>query len=428
MPTHDPSDEDPPPAVPVDPPDDSSGYGPPPGHVEPRARRAQATSDDLSEAGYRPPPTPRRSSTLRVVVVLVLLGLLAAALLGYRAYHRSKVLAEGTAIAAAALRLDTAAGYRKAADTLEPLARLDPREAASMRAFALAMLACDYRETELGGEAETLIAAPGRAEKVPAHADLAAAALFLGRGAVGDAATYAGRASESPWSGALLARLSLLAGNPAAGFEPLQRALAADPGLPAALAMRGDLARRVHRDVHAARTSYAAALAASRVHPRAIYGLAKLALASQIPLNEAIPPLRALANDTQATPRVERARAALHLAALELRAGDRAAAKATLDAVEGLDRAARAWADLAVLIAASDRRGYRAVKGPPLLFLSASDDDPLEAPAIDPTPPPKAAAQPAAKPARKPAAKPVKKAPPPVKKAPAKKPSARKTP
>jgi hypothetical protein len=381
-----------------------------------------ATADDLSEAGARPPAPPRRSPATRIAVVVGLLVVASGGLLGYRAWHRAKVLAEGTAIAAAALRLDTAAGYRRAADTLEPLARLDPRDAASMRAFALAMLASDYRESDLGGEAEALIASPGRAEQVPAWADLAAAVLFLGRGSIGDAATYAGRASSSPWSGALMARMSLLAGNPQAGTEALQRALAADPGLPAALAMQGDLARRMRRDAPAARAAYAAALASSRAHPRATYGLAKLALASQIPLNEAIPPLRALLNDTKATPRNERARAALHLASLELRGGDRAAAKATLDAVEGLDRPARAWAELAVLIAAGERKAYRAVKDPPALFVTASDDDPLEAAAVDPTPPPPPRA------ASKPAARPVKKAPPPAKKPPAKKPPPKKSP
>jgi hypothetical protein len=399
-----------------DPYEDAAGYEPPPEIGEARPPRPVATADDLAEAGSRPPPPPGRSRTTRVAIVAALILVAAAALLGYRAYHRAKVLAEGTAIAEAAMRLDTAAGYHQAADTLEPLARLDPRDAASMRAFALAMLATDYRETDLGGEAETLVAAPGRAERVPAYADLAASVLFLGRGAVGDAATYAGRAGASPWSGALMARLTLMAGNPEAGFDPLRRSLTLDPGLPAALAIKGDLARRVHRDAREARTAYAAALASSRTHPRATYGLAKLALASQIPLNEAIPPLRALLGDTQATPRNERARAALHLAALELRAGDRAAAAASLDSIEGLDRPARAWAELAATIAAWDRQRYRAVKGPPPLFITASDDDPLEAPAVDPTPP--APPRPAAKPARK--APPPKKAPPP-RKAPVKK-------
>ncbi len=398
-------------------PDDPNGYEPPPEFDQPRTSRGHATADDLSEAGGRPPPPPRRPVGLRLALVVVPVLLVGAALLGYRAWHRAKVLAEGTVVAEAALRLDTAAGYRAAADTLEPLARLDPRDAASMRAFALAMLASDYRETDLGSEAEALIAAPGRAERVPPYADLAAAALYLGRGAVGDAATYAGRAGDTPWAGALLARLALQAGNPEAAFEPLRRSLSADPKLASSLAMQGDLARRVLHDVHAARTAYAAALASSRTHPRATYGLAKLALASQIPLNEAILPLRALLHDTQATPSNERARAALHLAALELRAGDRTAASATLDAVEGLDRPARAWAEVAVLVAAADRKGYRAVKGPPARFITASDDDPLEAAAIDPTPPP----PPPHKATPRPAPRPVKKALPPAKKPPVKK-------
>ena len=417
MPDHDPNRRSP------DQPGESTGYEPPPEFGEPHPARAFATADDLSEAGSRPPPPPRGSRATRLAIVVGLVLVLVGALLGYRAYHRAKVLAEGMAIAEAALRLDTAAGYRRAADTLEPLARIDPREAASMRAFALAMLAADYREAELGVEAETLIASPGRAEKVPPYADLAASALFLGRGAVGDAATYAGRAGASPWSGALLARLTLAAGNPEAGFEPLQSSLGLDPNLAASLAIQGDLLRRAHRDARAARTSYTAALAASRTHPRATYGLAKLALASQIPINEAIAPLRALLNDTQSTPPNERARAALHLAALELRGGDKIGAKATLDGLAGLDAKARAWAELAALIAATERHRYRAVKGPPALFVTASDDDPLEAPAVDPTPPPPLVP----KVAPRHAAKPVKKALPP-KKAPARKPPPKKTP
>ena len=425
MPRDDPSGRGPDRSDPAGAPVDFTGYEPPAGLDEPRSSRALATADDLTEAGAPPPPPPRRSPGRRIAVVAAVLLVGAAALLIYRHAHRTRVLAEGTAIAEAALRLDTAAGYRMAADTLEPLARLDPRDAASMRAFALAMLASDYREPDLGAEAEALIAAPGRADKVPTYANRAAAALFLGRGAVGDAATYAGRAGDTPWSGALLARLAMLAGNPEAAFEPLQRSLASDPGLAAALAMQGDLARRVRRDDRAARAAYAAALATSRTHPRAAYGLAKLALASKIPINEAIAPLRALLHDAPGTPPNERARAALHLASLELRAGDRSAAAATLDAVEGLDRPARAWADVAVLVAAADRKAYRAVKGPPPRFVSASDDDPLEAAAVDPTPPPP---PPKVRATPKPAVKPVKKPPPPVKKVPAKAAPPRKAP
>ena len=422
MPRNDPQDRD---ANPVDPAgarDDASAYDPPAGLEEDRPYRPFASAHDLSAAGGWRTAPPRRSPALKIAIGLGLSLVVAGALLGYRSWHRKQVLTEGMLVAEASIRLDTAAGYRKAADMLEPLGKLDPHEAASMRAFALAMLASDYRERELGAEAEALIAVPAAAGTVPAWADLASAAIYLGRGQVGDAATYAGRAGDKPWAGALLARLALMAGNPEAAFEPLRRSLANDPGLAASLAMQGDLSRRVRHDVHAARTSYAAALAASRTHPRATYGLAKLALASQIPLNQAIPPLRALLNDSQATPANERARAALHLASLELRAGDRAASRAALDQVEGLDQAGRAWADLAVLISASDRKGYRAVKGPPPLFVSASDDDPLVAPAIDPAPPPPLVPP---KATHRPAAKPGKKAPPPARKPPARKPPAR---
>jgi tetratricopeptide (TPR) repeat protein len=394
--------------------DGDSGYGPPEGFEGAAPSRSHASADDLAEAGAGRGSPPGGGSRLKVLIGVAVVLVLAGALLGYRAYHRAKVVAEGMALAEPALRLDTAAGYRKAADVLVPAAKFDPLEAGSMRAFALAMLFLDYRDAEAGKEAEQLIAVPARAATVPPLADLASAALFLARGSVGDAATYAGRAGSHPRAGALMARLAFSAGNAEAGVEPVARAAAADPKMAATLAMQGELARRVRKDVLAARAAYAAALAQSPTHPRAAYGLAKLALASQIPMADALPPLQALLRDTQATPRNERARAGLHLAALQLRAGDRAAAAAALDAVGGLERQERSWAELAVLIGAAERKAYRAVQGPPPIFQSASDDDPLEAPAVDPTPPPP--------PPPKVAPKPVKKAPPPKKAvAPAKK-------
>jgi hypothetical protein len=408
----------------MSPEDAGSGYEPPADLEGGAAPRSHASADDLSAAGGGRAPRGGGSG-FRWLVGLAIVLVLAGALLGYRAYHRAKVIAEGMALAEPALRLDTAAGYRKAADVLVPAAKFDPLEAGSMRAFALAMLFLDYRDAEAGKEAEQLIAVPARATNVPPLADLASAALFLARGSVGDAATYAGRAGNHPRAGALMARLAFTAGNPEAGVEPIARASSADPKLVATLAMQGELARRVRRDGYAARTAYAAALALSPTNPRAVLGMAKLALASQVPLADAVAPLQALLRDTQATPRNERARAGLHLAALELRSGDKAAAVAALDGVGGLERQERSWADLAVLIAATDRKAYRAVQGPPAIFQSASDDDPLEAPAVDPTPPPppapKAAPRPAAKPAKK--AAPAKKAPPP-----AKKPAPKKTP
>jgi len=296
------------------------------------------------------------------------------------------------------------------------------------------MLATDYRDAEAESDAEALLVEPGRAPTVPTYANLASAALFLGRRAVGDATTYAGRAGKHPWAGALAARIAIAAGNPEVGLESAAAAVAADPNLAAATAIEGDLARRVRRDATAARTAYAAALSVSPVHPRAVFGMAKLALSSQVPLADGAAPLRRLAADT-GTPANERARAALHLAAIELRGGDRPAAMAALDAVPSLDGPSRTWAERAASVVAGERKGYRAVLGAPPVFLSASDDDPAEVPAVEPPPPPpppkpavvKPARKPApvikkaaAPPARKPAATPAKKpaSPPPAKKKP----------
>src|SRR5512137_2120058 len=134
MPKHDSNDRDPVAPDPAEAVDDGSGYDPPEEFGASRPARATATADDLSEAGARPPPPPRRSPGARVAIVVGLLVVAGAALLGYRAWHRARSLAEGTAKAMAALRLDTAAGYRSAAFTLEPLVGYDPRDAASLRA------------------------------------------------------------------------------------------------------------------------------------------------------------------------------------------------------------------------------------------------------------------------------------------------------
>jgi len=362
------------------PPEDDA-YAPPAELDEPapQGREAREHSGDA--------PPPRRFPGLKVGLVVAGLAIAAAALLAYRSIHRGRVLAEGAAKAESLLRLDTAAGYREAAALLEPLAKLDPLEAASMRAFALAMLAADYRDPAAEAQAEALLVEPGRAEQVPVYANLASAALFLGRHAVGDATTYAGRARQSPWGGALQGRLALLAGNPEAGFEPVAAATAADPRLAAALAVQGDLARRARQDGPAARSAYAAALASSPAHPRATFGLAKLALGSQVALAEALPPLRHLLAEQSATPRVERARAALFLAAIELRSGDRAGASAALDAA-GLEPGARTWAERAATVLAAERRPYRAVLDAPPSLQSPSDDDPAELSSTPPPPPP----------------------------------------
>jgi len=370
---------------------------------DPGDRREPGDEDGADE---EPLPRLKRPIALQVGIALAVLAVVVASLLGYRSYKRSQALAEGLPKAEALLRLDTAAGYRAAADLLQPLAQIDSMQAASMRAFAMAMLAADYRDAEAEPAVEALLVEPGRADQVPPFANLATSALYLGRRSVAEATTYAGRAGQSPWSGTLQGRIALQAGNPEAGAGPVGAAVQAAPGMAAAQAIQGDLARRLRKDPVAARSAYTAALAASALHPRAAYGLAKLALASQIPLADAMGPLQRLLADDPATPAPERARAALHLAALQLRAGDRAASRATLDRVG--DAASRGWAEQAAGVMAADAKGYRAVLGAPPAYQSASDDDPPQA---SPAPPPVARADaPARKPAKKVAPPPAKKA------------------
>jgi hypothetical protein len=409
---------------------DEDAYAPPAELDEerPRSRAAPPAPGDDQDGDPGSPDRPRRPPGLKIAIAVAVVAVVAAALLGYRSHRRTQALAEGLPKAEALLRLDTATGYRGAADLLQPLARLDELEAGSMRAFALAMLGADYRDADAEPRAEALLVQPGRADTVPPYANLATAALFLGRRAVADAATYAGRAGRSPWAGTLQARIAILAGNLEAGVEPATSAAAANPAPAGAQAVLGDILRRHRKDPVGARAAYAAALAASPLHPRASYGMAKLALASQIPLADAIAPLQRLLGDAQGTPANERARAALHLAAVELRSGDQAASQAALAAAPGLDGAGRTWAERAAAVMAGNPRAYRAVLGAPPSMQSASDDDPPEAapippppPAPPPPPPPPRAAVTAKKqapkaPARKVAA-PAKKAPAPAKKA-----------
>jgi hypothetical protein len=372
----------------------------------PRRRATQPVPPAEGDEGPGLPDGPQRSLGLKLGVGVAVLAVAAGGILAYRSVQRSRALAEGLPKAEALLRLDTAAGYRGAADLLQPLAKLDDMEAGSMRAFALAMLAADYRDADAEPRAEALLVVPGRASAVPPYANLATAGLFLGRRAVADAATYAGRAGRHAWAGTLQARIAVLAGNLEAGVEPAAAAAAETPPHAAAQAVLGDILRRQRKDPVGARAAYTAALAASPLHPRAAYGLAKLALASQVPLADAIAPLQRLAGDAQGTPSNERARAALHLAAIELRSGDKAAAQAALAAAPGLDGAGRTWAERAAAVMAGERKAYRAVLEAPPAMLSASDDDPPEASPIPPPQPPPPAPPPAAK------AAPVKKQPP----------------
>ncbi|HEY6099804.1 MAG TPA: hypothetical protein VIW03_10265 [Anaeromyxobacter sp.] len=338
-----------------------------------------ALDDDGGEPRGRPP----RSAALKLAAGIAIVLVVAAALLAYRAHHRRKVLAEGLAKADRLLRLDTSSGYREAASLLEPLAQMDPSEAASVRAFALAMLFADYRASELEPEIEALLVGPGRAEAVPGHAHLATAALALGRREAGNAATAAARAGEGAWARALQARIALLAGNPSAALDPAARA-AAEGAFPPGLAVHGDVLRRLRKDPRGARAAYEAALAASPLQPRAAYGLAKLALAGQAPAEGAIGTLQRLLSDAAGTPAQERSRAALHLAALHLRSANRSGGDAALDAA-ALEGPARAWALRAATVEAENRGPYRSVLGAPAALQSSSDDDPGE---LSPNPPP----------------------------------------
>ncbi len=344
-----------------------------------------------------------RARMLVASLVAAAVTLAAGALVGYRIHHRRAVLRDGLARANALVRLDTAAGYRGAASLLEPLAQLDPLEAGAARAFALAMLAADYRDVAAGRAAEALLVEPMRADEVPARASAAAAALALGRREAGDAMTAAMRAGGLPEARVIAARIALLAGNVAAAAEPVTAA--AEAGAPAALALRGDVLRRTRQDLGAARAAYGAALSSSPTHPRATYGLAKLALAGHATSAEAEVALRRLLADVEGTPAAERGRAALHLAALRLRNGDRAGAGAALDAAT-LDTTSRSWAERAAAVAAERRGSYHAVEGAPASVRSASDDDPPVLAAGAPAPPaPTTAVRSASRPSVKHAAK-----------------------
>jgi hypothetical protein len=351
------------------------------------------------ELAYEPPPDleqpeggGKRTSplALKLAAIAGIVLVVGAALLLYRAHHRSKVVSEALSQADALLRLDTAAGYRQAASLLEPIAQLDPLQGGSVRAFALAMLFADYRATEVEAEIENLLVVPGRAEVVPPYAQLAAAAVALGRREVGTATTAVARAGDGAWPQAMQARVALLAGNVEVALGPASAA-AASGAFPPGLALHGDALRRLRKNPRAARAAYEAALAASPAHPRAAYGLAKLALSGSAPAQQAETVLTRLLDDRDATPASERGRAAVHLAAFRMRAGDRPGADAAL-AAAGLDGAARAWAGRAAIVAAENHGPYRAVSGAPPGLQSASDDDPGELSPTPPPPPPKVVA------------------------------------
>ena len=271
-------------------PDEAPEQSPTPS--EDLAYEAPAELADEPTPGGRPP----RSIALKLAAVALVALVIGGSLLAYRAHHRRKVVEAALTQADALLRLDTAAGYRQAATLLEPIAQLDPMQGASVRAFALAMLFADYRQADVEAEAENLLVAPMRAENVPAYAQLAAAALALGRKEVGTATTAVARAGSGPWPQAVQARVALLAGNLGAALEAAAPA-AAEGSFAPGLALHGDTLRRLRRDQGAARAAYEAALAASPANARATFGLAKLALAGDAPAEEAITALRRLVDD-----------------------------------------------------------------------------------------------------------------------------------
>ena len=341
-----------------------------------------AGGDDVIDP--RPPP-PSRGGSSRMVQIVALAGVaiiaLAAALL-YRSHHRREVLAQGMNRARELMRADTWAGYRAASQVLEPLVAIDAMEAGALRAEALAMLAADYRDEGAAADAERLLDAPERSAEIPPAASLARAALAMSRRQAGSAAISAARPGTGAAGRVIQGRMALLAGNPSGAAEAAAEAVAADAALPAALALQGDALRRTGRP-EGARQAYLAALQASPTHPRAAYGVAKLALSGKARPEEAFPALERILADAASTPSNERGRAALHLAALQGRAGDRAGALRTLDA-SGANGADRAWLERAVSEEELSRTGFRVVDGAPAGLLSASDDDPY----VPPPPPP----------------------------------------
>jgi hypothetical protein len=260
------------------------------------------------------------------------------------------------------------------------------------------MLSADYHDRRAEVTARELLVVPSRADTVPRYASLAFGALALGRNALGDAQVELRKAAEleqeareggapvAPWSQALQARVSLRAGTLESAVE-YATAAAAAPGFAAGLAVHGDATRRAKRDARTARASYEAALAASPAHPRAAYGVAKLALAGQAPEAEARDALGRILATGGATPLAERGRAALHLAALRLRDGE-AVEVVRRDVGLELDEKALDWLMGAARAQAANRGPYRAVLGPPAILESASDDDPKELHARAPEPPP----------------------------------------
>ena len=376
-------------------PDDPGHSGEAPEEVDP--------ADILDSTAGQPPtsadsPHGRWRRWLKLAVAVAALALLVAGVYAYRSHQHRRIVELSISRARSLIRADTWLGYQRAAELLGVrAAQLDPVRARGLRALALALLASDYRDASAAAEADGTLKEPLRAAAVPVEAELAVAALALREGKAGTALDYAGRGGGRGLADVLAARVALLAGNTVAAGSALDRALAADPELPAALALRGDLLRRGGHPAEA-RGAYAAALDASAhalaaglpgavadaaPHPRATFGLAKLALDRDLASEEALGPLRRLAADGAGTPPVERARAALYLAALQARAGDRTGAAAALDAA-GLEPHLRGWLQQAAGQLEVERGRYRVPDRTPSGLVSASDDDPY----VPPPPPP----------------------------------------
>src|SRR5512133_1703466 len=137
--------------------DEFDPYAPPEELSEPappsrggrKVRAAKADTDgevelDFGPAGAQP---PARRGFPKVAIAIAIVVVVAVALIAYRSVSRRKALRTAIAQAEVDARLDTADGYRKAAEILSPFTDQDPLETGSMRAFSLGMLALDYRDT-----------------------------------------------------------------------------------------------------------------------------------------------------------------------------------------------------------------------------------------------------------------------------------------
>ncbi|HEX7624997.1 MAG TPA: hypothetical protein VF400_15575, partial [Anaeromyxobacteraceae bacterium] len=275
-----------------------------------------STSAARSVVAPGSPPTRwrrwRKFAAAAAALTIVMGGVYA-----YRSHQQRRIVDLSISRARSLIRSDTWLGYQRSAELLGVRAvQLEPVRAGSLRALALALLANDYRDAPAAADANGALKEPLRAAEVPLEAELAVAAMALREGKAGTALEYAGRGSGRGLADVIAARVSLLAGNGSAAGEALDRGLAADPQLPAALALRGDLLRRAGRSAEA-REAYAAALEGSGraleaglpgagdgtgPHARATFGLAKLALGREVSPEEALGPLRRLAADGAGTP------------------------------------------------------------------------------------------------------------------------------